>query len=79
MQKHNNSGVLFKNDKKGNDNAPDYKGDFLIEGQEYWLSAWVKDGRAGKYMSLAVSPREPRKEETQNQKQNSKDLDDLPF
>ena len=27
-----NSGVLFKSDKKGNDRAPDYKGSMMVNG-----------------------------------------------
>ncbi len=41
MEKMNNSGVLFKNDKKDNERAPEYKGNIMVDGQEYWLSAWI--------------------------------------
>ena len=48
---NNNRGVLFKNDKKETDNHPDYKGRIDVNGQEYWLSAWIKDRKdGGKYM-----------------------------
>ena len=58
MEKRDNSGVLFKNDKKENDRAPEYKGNIMVDGQEYWLSAWIKEGKTGKFMGLAVSPRD---------------------
>lgn len=45
-------GVLFKNDKEGNEARPDYKGKIQIGGVEYWLSAWIKEGQKGKFMSL---------------------------
>jgi len=54
----NNSGVLFKNDKKDTEKHPDYKGNIMVDGQEYWLSAWIKEGKTGKFMGLAVSPRD---------------------
>ncbi len=51
-----NSGVLFKNDKKGNDKAPDYKGKINVAGVEKQLAAWIKKSQKGVvYMSLAVS------------------------
>lgn len=50
-----NTGVLFKNDKQGNDRRPDYKGKINVNGTEFWLSAWIKSSRDGnKYMSLSV-------------------------
>lgn len=53
------SGALFKNDKQGNDRAPDYKGDItLLDGSKARLAAWIKDGRNGKFMSLKLE--EPR-------------------
>lgn len=51
-EKRDNSGVLFKNDEKEG-NRPDYKGWGTINGQDVWLSAWVKEGKNGKFMSLA--------------------------
>jgi hypothetical protein len=56
--KRDNSGVLFKNDKKDNERAPEYKGNIMVDGQEYWISAWIKEGKTGKFMGLAVSPRD---------------------
>jgi hypothetical protein len=49
-------GALFKNTKKEKPNHPDYKGDVTIYGKKFWLSAWLKDGARGKYMSLALRP-----------------------
>ena len=54
-----NSGALFKNDKEGgNPNWPDYKGTINVDGTDYWLSAWVKVGKKGKFMSLSVKPKD---------------------
>ena len=54
------SGVLFKNDKKGdNPNAPDYRGKINVAGTDYWLSAWIKQSKIGtKYMSLSVQEKD---------------------
>ena len=63
-----NSGILTRNDKGGNENRPDYRGSINVDGVEYWLSAWIKEGREGtklagqKYMSLSVQPKEARQD-----------------
>ena len=58
MEKKDGTGALFKNDKGDNDKRPDYRGDINIDGTSYWIAAWLKDGAKGKYMSLAVTPKE---------------------
>lgn len=51
------SGSLFKNDKGDNPNRPDYRGDICIGGVVYSLSAWIKEGQRGKFMSLQATPK----------------------
>jgi hypothetical protein len=46
------AGVLFRNDKEGNEKRPDYTGKIQFDGVEYRLSAWIKEGKKGKFMSL---------------------------
>jgi hypothetical protein len=41
-------GCLFRNDKRGNDKAPDYRGTAEIEGKTWDLSGWVREIKGGK-------------------------------
>ena len=76
--KRDNSGVLFKNDKKDNERAPEYKGNIMVDGNEYWISAWIKEGKTGKFMGLAVSPRDAQPPASKPVPKNL-EADDFPF
>jgi hypothetical protein len=54
------SGSLFKNQKKKTENHPDYTGQVLINGEQMWISAWVKESKKDgmKYFSLAFQPKD---------------------
>ena len=79
QNQRDNSGVLFRSDKKENDRAPDYKGNITVGGQDYWLSAWIKEGKSGKFMGLAVSPKEDYQPKQAPKKASFEDSDDMPF
>ena len=49
-----NTGTLWKNDRKEKDTHPDYRGSLNVDGHEYEISAWIKEGKKGKFMSLAI-------------------------
>ncbi len=56
-----NSGSLFRNDRKETDTQPEYKGSTLIDGTDFWLDAWINESSTGvKYMSLRFKPKEVR-------------------
>ncbi len=77
-----NSGALFKNDTEGkSENFPPYGGSLNVNGADYWISAWLKDGAKGKFFSLAVKPKEARQESAPRQPQPVDDFvdSDLPF
>ena len=76
-----NSGVLFKNEKREKESHPHYKGNIRVDGQDYWLSAWIKEGKNGKFMGLAVSPKEDQPSQPQSKpKAKIEDMDDgIPF
>ena len=69
---------LFKNDKKEKDSHPDYKGDGLdLEGNAVWVSAWMKEGKNGKFMSLSMKMKD--KQEKKKQAPIPDFKDDIPF
>jgi hypothetical protein len=78
MEKKDNSGVLFSNDKREKETAPHYKGNITVAGVDYWLSAWVKEGKNGKFLGLAVNPKD---DQQTPRKVSPKDIDNdlIPF
>ena len=49
--------TLFKNDKEGNEKRPDYTGNGLaLDGSKIKVSAWLKQGKSGKFMSCRFQP-----------------------
>ena len=58
-EERNNSGTLGKNPRKEKENHPGYTGKCMIDGKQFWISAWVKEANSGhKFFSLAFKPRE---------------------
>ncbi len=70
---------LFKNDKKESDNHPDYRGDGKdLDGNAIWVSAWLKKGKSGKFMSCSFKLKDE-KTRTSSKVADDLPLDDIPF
>jgi len=64
---------LFKNDRKEKDTHPDYKGDGMdLSGNPVWISAWIKEGAKGKFMSCSMQPKEAKASATEAARSDKK-------
>lgn len=82
-----NSGILARNERKETDKHPDFTGSINVDGTEYWLSAWVNEGKPGgkmegkRYFSIKVNPKDTPRSTVKSAARNyNGDLDDdIPF
>ena len=50
--------ALFKNERKEKDTHPDLTGTINVDGVEYYLNAWTKEGKKGKFISGSIKLKE---------------------
>lgn len=77
-----NSGRLFKNEEKKTDKHPDYSGEALVDGQTYFMDAWLKTADSGRrWMSFSFKPKQQatQKPASQPSKSLAQMDDDVPF
>ena len=78
-----NTGSIFKNQKKLTESHPTGTGTCLIDGKEYWVSSWIKKDKNGQpWNSLAFTLKEEKpeaKKEYKTVKQDDGFDIDLPF
>jgi hypothetical protein len=83
-----NRGAIFKNDRKEKENDRDYSGSLNVDGHDYWISGWIKEGRnGGKFLSLSVKRKEGKPEQKQRPKTEAESArrsmsemnDEIPF
>lgn len=74
------TGALFKNKRKVKDSHPDYTGILMVDGVEYWMSAWINTPKSGgdKYMSINLTEKEQQLTPASKPQQNFED-GDIPF
>jgi hypothetical protein len=69
--------VIFKKENKTNEKQPDYTGTLNVEGKEYSVSLWIKEGKSGKFLGGQIQ--EPYKKMENTSDKIKKDNIDLPF
>ena len=68
--------TLFKNHNKEAENHPDYRGDGMdMNGEPVWVSAWIKEGAKGKFMSCSMQHKN--KDQPKKKKADPGDLSDM--
>lgn len=81
--KYPNSGILSRNKRRDSDKHPEYTGSAEIDGQEYWLSAWVNENDQGKYFKISFKKKEASHGGGQSQRSSGRSQqhedDDAPF
>lgn len=77
--KRDNSGALFKNQRKEADSHADYTGNCMIDGKEYWINAWLKEGTNGKFFSFSFRPKEAKTATKQPAFEDRLADDQIPF
>lgn len=78
-----NSGSLWKNEDRKDDKHPNAKGSALIDGTDYWVSAWTRETKEGvRYQSLTFRPKDQPERENPPQRRPPKPEpieDEIPF
>lgn len=81
-----NTGILTRNQNRETDKHPEYRGSVNVNGEEFWLSAWVREGKEGgklegqKYFSLSLTPKDaPKAAPKAASKPVEIEEDDVPF
>lgn len=80
-EKRDLTGTLFKNTKMMSDSSPTYTGSVIIEGVEYWQSAWVKESANGlKFFSQAFKRKDaPSTQREEPARKTHVDDSEIPF
>jgi len=83
-KKYDNSGTLFRNDRREKDSHPNMTGSATIDGHDYFVNGWTKEAKNGKFISLSFKKKQPASEPPQtyagSTRERPDDLnDDLPF
>lgn len=75
-------GVLFENDQKGNDKAPNYSGPVepFVSSKQLQMAAWKKTSdNAGNFLSIRVSEKQSGGGQSNDQQNDDLSQDEIPW
>jgi hypothetical protein len=76
FEQRDNSGSLWVNDRKSEENHPDRTGTVMVDGRLYFCNGWLKKTKDGKpYLSLSFKPKDERA--TKNSKHRASADDEI--
>lgn len=78
-ERRDNSGTMGRNSRKEKDTHPDFDGEAIIDGKPYWVNAWVKEGRNGKFFSMSFKPKQKPNQPRREDPIQRDDDDRIPF
>lgn len=73
-----NTFALFKNDQGDNPKRPNYTGNLNVDGIEFRISGWIREGANGKFISGQVQLKEAKGEDRSKPAVEGAD-EDVPF
>jgi hypothetical protein len=79
MAKYDNSGIIAKNARKEKETHPDITGQATIEGVEFWVNGWQKQGPKGMLYSLSFRRKEAKEEPKSERITDDPAEDEIPF
>jgi len=80
-----NSGMMARADSRKTDKHPEFTGSLNVEGVDYWVSAWVNEGKPGgkmegkKFFSIKINRKEGGSMTGRPAGDSSFVSDDIPF
>ena len=75
-----NSGSMFKNNRKEKDSQADMTGEVMIDGKTFWVNAWRKiDKNGNPWYSFSFKEKEQRAAAPERNTRPTPDDDGIPF
>lgn len=71
-----NSGAIWRNEKRETDRHPHFTGQAMVDGVEYWVSAWKRDADAkdrAPALRFAFKRKEERGDQRRQERQTARD------